>query len=134
MRTTASVGSWIAGSGTVSTRTSRLPWKVRARMGRALPLGVAWSDDRGRPDPPHPAVPRLRAAHGLPGALELPRPARSGPGDGAAALDDGRPEAADGGGARRGARAPARPGGRALRAARGPDRPQGAAQPARAPA
>src|SRR6187399_2859534 len=30
MRTIASVGSWIEGSGTSSTRTSRLPWKVSA--------------------------------------------------------------------------------------------------------
>src|SRR5215212_187875 len=30
MLTIASVGSWSVGSGTVSTRTSRLPWKVTA--------------------------------------------------------------------------------------------------------
>src|SRR3954449_4502902 len=32
MRTIASLGSWIVGSGTVSTRTSRLPCQVRARI------------------------------------------------------------------------------------------------------
>src|SRR5947209_14212757 len=38
-RTMASVGSWIVGSGTLSTRTSRLPWKVTAFM---FPPGAGW--------------------------------------------------------------------------------------------
>ena len=36
-RMIASVGASIVGSGTVSTRTSRLPWKVTAFTGSAYP-------------------------------------------------------------------------------------------------
>ena len=37
IRTIASVGSWIVGSGTVSTRTSRLPCHVNALIDNPLP-------------------------------------------------------------------------------------------------
>src|SRR5579875_416954 len=49
MRTIASVGSLIAGSGTSSTRTSRRPWNVTAFMGWS-PLVCSR---------PHPAVARF---------------------------------------------------------------------------
>src|SRR4051812_10398083 len=45
-RTMASVGSWIVGSGTVSTRTSRLPWYATAFMG---PPRVSSSSAPGLP-------------------------------------------------------------------------------------
>src|SRR3954465_12623054 len=38
---TASVGSLIVGSGTLSTRTSRLPWNVRAFISNQPPCGIA---------------------------------------------------------------------------------------------
>ncbi len=37
MRTIASVGSWMVGSGTLSTRTSRLPCQVTAFIASGLP-------------------------------------------------------------------------------------------------
>src|SRR3954453_507416 len=59
MRTIASVGSRIAGSGTESTRTSRLPWNVTAFIPPPLPGGGAVKSGRsGLPA----ARPRLELA------------------------------------------------------------------------
>src|SRR5947209_5216867 len=55
MRTITSVGSWIEGSGTVSTRTSRRPCQVSARM--HLLSGVSLLSDPPRASiNPHPGV------------------------------------------------------------------------------
>ncbi|GGN31610.1 hypothetical protein GCM10010109_51960 [Actinoplanes campanulatus] len=74
MRTTASVGSWIRGSGTVSTETLPVPCHVKARMVDACPLtsrsttsqvGGTYADSghvsclrrvRSNSRDPHPAV------------------------------------------------------------------------------
>src|SRR4051794_16000244 len=45
-RTIASVGSWIVGSGTSSTRTSRLPWNVTAFMRPHVPATAGVSPRR----------------------------------------------------------------------------------------
>src|SRR5690242_5200834 len=58
---TASVGSWIRGSGTVSTRTSRLPCQVRA----FIPARLA------RPRRAKPAPPSALGGHVLHDAYEV---------------------------------------------------------------
>src|SRR5215211_1111772 len=49
IRTIASVGSWIVGSGTVSTRTSRLPCQVTAFMVPPSGVAVAVPEQAGYP-------------------------------------------------------------------------------------
>src|SRR3954453_2701889 len=72
MRTTASVGSWIFGSGTSSTRTSRLPCHVNAFMCLAASrLGGSLSPypRRRRLSPRRPVQPDPGEGHVVVGAL-----------------------------------------------------------------
>ena len=78
MRTIASVGSWMVGSGDVSTRTSRLPCQVTAFIARLRPTPVRQLADAQRPAGARGERRRVetgRLAHALE-QLERARPSR----------------------------------------------------------
>ena len=62
----ASLGSWMRGSGTSVTRTSRLPCHVSALM-KLLPVVC---DSEAAPCPPRPAIHRLARKSSRPDARE----------------------------------------------------------------